>query len=31
VMWRIVRHAFPSKPGRARALPAVGEASRQPG
>ncbi|MHC9016271.1 fatty acid desaturase family protein [Stenotrophomonas bentonitica] len=31
VMWRIVRHAFPSKPGRARSLPAVGEASRQPG
>jgi len=31
VMWRIVRHAFPSKPGRVRARPAVGEASRQPG
>jgi len=31
VMWRIVRHAFPSKPGRARARPAVGQASRQPG
>jgi linoleoyl-CoA desaturase len=31
VMWRIVRHAFPSKPGRARPRPAVGQASRQPG
>jgi len=31
VMWRIVRHAFPSKPGRVRPLPAMAEASRQPG